>query len=321
MLTLKQDSYVVERTKLYDGSASFDNCECSDCHKTDYTIEHSVKPLLLPSKLVEAIEMLLWYSPNVDAEQAFKNEYLKDPLYDDAIINYFLMYSGMDNSDICFVDEYQLPECFLKPYLKRACNNCQKIIVTRNDHESKITCVLRHMRNCIAHGRFNTINHSRVIGFDMRSGKYTAVFLIDIESLHRFCEQLIKFPDFTISHIFQYALLHNKTHHIIMPVVTGGYNFRDKETNEELVFVKEDSNTYRINCSRYKNGIDFFENIEEYIFQEDIDFGEAIDFIDLYYCEVLNEIINQIADNKYLIGKKFLIEMVKGIELSKLLKV
>jgi len=59
-----ENSDQILQMSLYDGTELFVNCNCDDCIKSDYTISHTEKPMLLSDKLMDAIEMLLWYSPN-----------------------------------------------------------------------------------------------------------------------------------------------------------------------------------------------------------------------------------------------------------------
>lgn len=252
-----------EYIKLYDDNCVFNNCNCPPNEKIPYSIIHQQKPLPLPGLLLDVIEMLLWYAPNIDnSAQTFEHEYLNDTSFDNAVMLYYLRYSGLNGEDICFINDKRLPQEYIDPFLNEACINCQKIIVTKYVYETKLTAILRHLRNCIAHGRFNLVSDNVFIGFDEYKNNCQAVFKLDINRMYSFCKQLIEAPEFTISHIFQYALLKNK--YTILPFITGAYNHRDNSISEELVFAVKKDTAIRINCSRYlhDNKIDTVEVIK-----------------------------------------------------------
>lgn len=91
--------------KLYDPEAPFVQCSCCAEEKTLYEIKHSKTPIQLPKDLVESIEILLWYSPNISSEQTFDNEYLKDKSFETAVMTYLLEFTSLESSDILFLDE------------------------------------------------------------------------------------------------------------------------------------------------------------------------------------------------------------------------
>lgn len=297
---------------LYNNQA-FENCTCKQEDKVEYTIKHNFRPLQLPRKMVLTIEMLLWYSPNnPSSKQAFENNYLKMPIFEDAIMTYYLRYLEIKSEDICFVSEKSICHDLVSPYVNAACRKCHKIIVTKRQGETKITCILRHLRNCVAHGNFNLLSDEEFIGFDEIKGNYTAVFKINISRVYEFCEQLIHYPDFTISHIFQYILL--KYGYSLISFVTGAYNYRDADNMEELIFAINGFHALRINCSRYSmySSLDSVELIEEYTISYDEQFCEDVSYIDLFYCEAEPECIKKIYHDKYVISFNGLVKLFEG---------
>ena len=299
-----------EHVHLYDRNIPFKNCSCPDCQKHTYAIDHKMKPLDLPDKLVKAIEVLLWYSPNISSEQSFTNEYLKDSIFEEAVMTYFLRFANLTSEDILFVEDEYLSKDILSPYVNRACSNCQKIIVKKNKKETRINCILRHMRNCLAHGKFNFIIEDNIIGFDSEKDhktkvtKYTAIFKLDIITLYDFCRQLIQFPDFTVSHIIQYLLFKNK--YTVLSEARSYTNREGKRASEELVFTKKGKRTYRINCSRYivNEWSERYRAITELTPDYDEDFNLQTQYINVFYTEQNIGDCLKIDDSTYMLSKE-----------------
>ena len=290
----------VEHITLYKGQ-SFQNCSCTE--KTPYSIKHSPQPIVLPEHLIKALEMLLWYAPNNrSSSQSFDNEYIKNQVFEDAVVTYYLRFMKLSSSDICFVPGNKLDQCLVDPFVGEVCHNCQKIIVSQRSTETKLTCLLRHLRNCLAHGRFNLLSDDGFIGFDKEGEVYTAVFKTRIERIYRFCEQLIHYPDFTVSHIIQYILLKNG--YTILPIASDGGQHSGCSNYEELVFAIKGNTALRINCSRYRQReeFDLIEIIDEYIIDFDDQFNSNVKYIDLYYCESEEQNLREYPNKKYVFG-------------------
>lgn len=134
--------------------------------------------------------------------------------------------------------------------------------------------------------------------------------------VYEFCLQLKKFPDFTISHIFQYALL--RDHYTIVSTSTGGYNFKEKSRNEELFFAQKNNSAVRINCSRYLHTktVKSVEIIEEYNVCLDTQFSHDTVYTDIFYSEKERRPIKKVNDNKYIIGKTGLTELIEGMDIN-----
>lgn len=291
----------IVHVSLYDDQP-FVNCRCDLSEKKPYSIEHNPKPLKLPPKMIDTLEMLLWYSPNVlTSKQSFKNDYLNNPLFENAIITYYLRYLELQPEDLCFVAGKTISEDLVKPYLDNVCQSCKKIIVAKAEGQTKLSSIFHHLRNCLAHGRFNLLSDDTFIGIDEFFGQYSAVFKLNITEVYEFCKQLILYPDFTVSHVFQYILM--KEGYTVLQSMTGAYNFRNMEKMEELLFAIKGDFAFRINCSRYRldDSIDNFEIIDEYVNQNDDQLHKNVNYIDIYYCE--KELgIRKLAENKYTIG-------------------
>ena len=69
--------YNMELTKKFE----LQNCK----NKIKYKIIHNEIPISLDKNLDEAIKYLLWYVPNINSEQAKKEELLTNLEYDDYV--------------------------------------------------------------------------------------------------------------------------------------------------------------------------------------------------------------------------------------------
>ena len=74
---------------------------------------------------------------------------------------------NLANKDVAFLN-YIDPD-IVKFYDKRICPHSQKIILTKSEGESKTDCLLRHIRNSLAHGNFNLVE-DMLVGFDYKFG-------------------------------------------------------------------------------------------------------------------------------------------------------
>ena len=64
-------------------SKKFELQRCKN--KISYEIKHEEIPIKLDSNLDEAIKYLLWYVPNINSEQAKKEDLLTNLEYDDYV--------------------------------------------------------------------------------------------------------------------------------------------------------------------------------------------------------------------------------------------
>ena len=150
------------------------NCNCPSELKTVFSVKHAKKPL---KEMETIIQNLIWYAPNVySSTQSMENLFLKDKELDEFVFSYFMYILGLETQDCFFVcSEYlddKLKEVF---QYKPVCTQCSKIILTKKDNETKITCVLRHVRNCVAHGNINFLDKNKVLGYDTKNGRWTGL--------------------------------------------------------------------------------------------------------------------------------------------------
>ena len=147
----------------------FDRC-CGNHIHINYAILHNPQPVPLTETMDKIIKNLLWYVPNIDSYQAVKNELISDKLYDDFAFAYIMKQMKMvEGRDVKWIEPNDsFDDDDWNYYENCICNNCQKIIITRQKNLSKTNDLLRCLRNCIAHGHFAIVD-DYIIGFN----KYT----------------------------------------------------------------------------------------------------------------------------------------------------
>lgn len=160
--------------------------ELSNCkNKTKYEIKHKNIPIKLNEDLDEAIKYLLWYVPNINSEQARREDLLTNREYDDYIFVELMEAMKLRDIDVLFTGE--VPEHIVKDFKEGICLNDQKMVMTLADGETKTMSLLRHIRNSIAHGNFNVVENL-LIGFDIKKLaedkiEYRSIFKINPKGL------------------------------------------------------------------------------------------------------------------------------------------
>lgn len=160
--------------------------ELSNCkNKTKYEIKHKNIPIKLNEDLDEAIKYLLWYVPNINSEQARREDLLTNREYDDYIFVELMEAMKLRDIDVLFTGE--IPEHIVKDFKEGICLNDQKMVMTLADGETKTMSLLRHIRNAIAHGNFNVVENL-LIGFDIKKLaedkiEYRSIFKINPKGL------------------------------------------------------------------------------------------------------------------------------------------
>lgn len=174
---------------------------CNEPEMVEYSIKHNPQPIDLPRNLLEAVERLLWYVPEINSIQSSSNELIKENIYDDFCFNYILQKINMRQDDVLFENNNADLTEYYNNFKDRICVNCQKLILTKKQSETKTMCLLRHIRNSIAHGRFNLCG-DMMIGFDYKN-KYTAIIKIRPQTLLAALKLLES--GITYQHLFAYA--------------------------------------------------------------------------------------------------------------------
>lgn len=153
------------------GNMMFERC-CNTPVIINYEIIHNPQPVVFSDTMDGIIKELLWYVPNIDSYQAEKNALISDNVYDDFSFTYIMNKMNMvEDRDVKWLE---LNDTFddddWNYYENSICNNCQKIIITRQKNLSKTNDLLRCLRNCIAHGHFAIVDDF-IIGFNKHTTK------------------------------------------------------------------------------------------------------------------------------------------------------
>ena len=160
----------------------FNKC-CANSHFVEFSLNHDPKPKIWDKTVLDAIQMLLWYIPNIDSKQSKKNSLIKDKAYENLTFSYILNSLDMCEQDCIFLEnDQQINENTWNFYHDEICINCQKIIIVKGRDKTKTEDLLRCIRNCVAHGDFTVIN-DMLIGFNDYRGKKKAVIKIKPQKL------------------------------------------------------------------------------------------------------------------------------------------
>lgn len=191
----------------------FEEC-CANPLCTKYSIKHNPKPITLTPDMDTTIKKLLWYVPCIDSHQSEMDAIVENSLYDNYIFTYILDNMGMkEESDVKWIKKDESFGIYWTYYENKICCNCQKIIIRRSETStiSKTKALLKHLRNCIAHGYFTIVN-DYIIGFDFNAHvkdhntRETAVIKIKPSLLLKSIENGILLSEAVKSNLIAYAL-------------------------------------------------------------------------------------------------------------------
>lgn len=219
----------------------FENCK----RKVPYSIEHKKKPLDLTREMTKNLEYLLWYVPNINSAQSQENELTSSLNFENFVFGIIKNYMNLENKDVAFL-EY-IDHDIVKFYDKKICPHSQKIILTKSEGESKTDCLLRHIRNSLAHGNFNIVE-DMLVGFDYKYGPggeeiCTGIFKIFPKNLLRGLSSLDE--EVTAEGLAQIAL--QRTGYQL-----ERFKNEDKDTSFDF-YVKKASKRYALEIKKYRN--------------------------------------------------------------------
>lgn len=219
----------------------FEECE----KKVSYSIKHYDKPLKLSEEMTKNLEYLLWYVPNINSAQSQENELTSSLSFENFVFGIIKNYMNLENKDVAFLD-YIDPD-IVKFYDKKICPHSQKIILTKSAGESKTDCLLRHIRNSLAHGNFNLVE-DMLVGFDYKFGPggqeiCTGIFKIFPKNLLRGLSSLDE--EVTAEGLAQIAL--QRTGYDL-----ERFNNDDRDTSFDF-YVKKGSKRYALEIKKYKD--------------------------------------------------------------------
>ena len=219
----------------------FEDCE----KKVSYSIKHEDKPLKLSEEMTKNLEYLLWYVPNINSAQSQENELTSSLNFENFVFGIIKNYMSLENKDVAFLD-YIDPD-IVKFYDKKICPHSQKIILTKSEGESKTDCLLRHIRNSLAHGNFNLVE-DMLVGFDYKFGPggqeiCTGIFKIFPKNLLRGLSSLDE--EVTAEGLAQIAL--QRTGYEL-----ERFNNEYRDTSFDF-YVKKGSKRYALEIKKYRD--------------------------------------------------------------------
>ena len=227
--------------KLKISGFEFENCK----NKVSYSIYHKNKPLKLTEEMTKNLEYLLWYVPNINSTQSQENELTSSLNFENFVFGIIKNYMALENKDVAFLNS--IDDEIVKFYDKKICPHSQKIILTKQDNESKTDSLLRHIRNSLAHGTFNIVD-GMLVGFDYKFGAHgknicTGIFKIFPKNLLRGLSSLDE--EVTVESLAQIALQRT------------GYTlerFRNERADLSFDFyVKKGKKRYALEIKKYKD--------------------------------------------------------------------
>lgn len=162
----------------------FEKC-CPHRNTKKYQIYHMPRPKDWDKDVMDAIQMLLWYIPNIDSVQSFSDDLIRSKAFENLTFAYVLDCLGMSEKDVLFIraggeifDEYW------DYYQGEICTSCQKIILVRQKNKTKTEDLLRCIRNAVAHGDFTVVG-DMFVGFNEHKGEKKAIIKIKPKNLIR----------------------------------------------------------------------------------------------------------------------------------------
>ena len=227
--------------KLKISGFEFENCK----NKVSYSIYHENKPIKLTEEMTKNLEYLLWYVPNINSTQSQENELTSSLSFENFVFGIIKNYMALENKDVAFLNS--IDDEIVKFYDKKICPHSQKIILTKQDNESKTDSLLRHIRNSLAHGTFNIVD-GMLVGFDYKFGAHgknicTGIFKIFPKNLLKGLSSLDE--EVTTESLAQIALQR-----------TGYTLERFRNEREDISFdfyVKKGKKRYALEIKKYKD--------------------------------------------------------------------
>lgn len=162
----------------------FEKC-CSDRNTKKYQIYHMPRPKDWDKDVMDAIQMLLWYIPNIDSVQSFSDNLIRSKAFENLTFDYVLDCLGMSKKDVLFIKPGgEIFDEYWNYYQGEICTSCQKIIIVRQKSKTKTEDLLRCIRNAVAHGDFTVVG-DMFVGFNEHKGEKKAIIKIRPKNLIR----------------------------------------------------------------------------------------------------------------------------------------
>ena len=225
---------------------NFDKC-CQKRKTEKYQIYHIPRPKDWDKDVIDAIQMLLWYIPNIDSVQSFSDDLIRSKAFENLTFDYVLDCLGMSYKDVLFIrpggeifDEYW------DYYQGEICTSCQKIIIVRQKNKTKTEDLLRCIRNSVAHGDFTVVG-DMFVGFNKHKGEKKAIIKIRPKNLIRALSNISIQSEYNKSRLIDAILRKNGFKTQVEPKIV------DKETKK----------LYYLDILAEKNGLKYIVEIKD----------------------------------------------------------
>ena len=208
--------------------------------------------------VMDAIQMLLWYIPNIDSVQSFSDDLIRSKAFENLTFDYVLDSLGMSEKDVLFIrpggeifDEYW------DYYKGEVCTSCQKIIIVRQKNKTKTEDLLRCIRNAVAHGDFTVVG-DMFVGFNEHKGEKKAIIKIRPKNLIRALSNISIQSEY------------NKVKLIDVNLRKNGF----KTQVEPKIVDKETKRIYYFDILAEKNGLKYIVEIKDISYKTYLSLGE-----------------------------------------------
>lgn len=208
--------------------------------------------------VMDAIQMLLWYIPNIDSVQSFSDDLIRSKAFENLTFDYVLDSLGMSEKDVLFIrpggeifDEYW------DYYKGEVCTSCQKIIIVRQKNKTKTEDLLRCIRNAVAHGDFTVVG-DMFVGFNEHKGEKKAIIKIRPKNLIRALSNISIQSEY------------NKVKLIDANLRKNGF----KTQVEPKIVDKETKRIYYFDILAEKNGLKYIVEIKDISYKTYLSLGE-----------------------------------------------
>lgn len=228
----------------------FEKC-CENRNTQQYQIYHSPRPKEWDKDVMDAIQMLLRYIPNIDSVQSFSDNLIRNKAYENLTFDFILDRLGMSEKDVLFIRPRGVVfDKYWDYYQGEICTSCQKIILVRQRYKTKTEDLLRCIRNAVAHGDF-TIVGDMFVGFNKYEDEQKAIIKIKPKNLIRALE--------IISSRSEY----NRIRLIVENLIKNGFNVK----LEPFIYDEKTKRRYVFDILAEKDGIKYIFEIKDIAYQ------------------------------------------------------
>lgn len=208
--------------------------------------------------VIDSIQMLLWYIPNIDSVQSFSDDLIRSKAFENLTFDYVLDCLGMSKKDVLFIKPGgEIFDEYWDYYQGEICTSCQKIIIVRQKYKTKTEDLLRCIRNAVAHGDFTVVG-DMFVGFNEHKGEKKAIIKIRPKNLIRALSNISIQSEYNKAKLIDANLRKNGFKTQIEPKIV------DKETKR----------IYYLDILAEKDGLKYIVEIKDISYKTYLSLGE-----------------------------------------------